>query len=374
MFERTTFVGLDVHKANTFVTMLRPGCEPLEWSLLNQPREIERLARRLKKESGGDLACYYEAGPCGYALQRELTTKAIPTHVVAPSLIPRKPGERIKTDRRDARKLAEMARAQLLTVVHAPNPKDESVRDLCRCREDAVEDLGRARHRLSKMLLRLGLSYHFGRNWSQGHRRWLHSLKIDQLAARVVFEDYLAAVEMFEERIGKLDRNLEDISKSDPYRERVGWLRCFRGIDTVTAMTLLAELFDFERFESPRKLMAYLGLVPGERSSGEKVARTSITKTGNNHVRTRLVETAWHYRHRPAVGKELRKRRENQPDKIIAIADKAQRRLNQRFHRLLQASKKPPQKAIIAVARELVGFIWAVLYGYPRLRATELAA
>lgn len=374
MFERTTFVGLDVHKSTIAVTLLRPDREPLEWSLANQPREIERLARRLKQEAGGDLACYYEAGPCGYALQRELSAKQIPTHVVAPSLIPRKPGERIKTDRRDARKLAELARAQLLTVVHAPNPKDESVRDLCRCREDAVEDLGRARHRLTKMLLRLGLVYQAGRNWTQGHRRWLLSLKFELPAIRVVFEDYLSAVDALEERISRLNCSLEDISKSDPYRERVGWLRCFRGIDTVTAMSLLAELHDFGRFESPRKLMAYLGLVPGERSSGEKVSRTAIIKSGNNHVRLRLVETSWHYRHRPAEGKELRKRREGQPKEIIAIADKAQRRLNQRYHRLLQASRKPPQKAIIAVARELVGFIWAALYVYPRLRAAELAA
>lgn len=374
MEERSTYIGFDVHKSTISVSMLRPGfAEPVEWSLRNEPREIERLVRRLKKEVEGTVTCFYEAGPCGYALQRFLLSKQIPTHVVAPSLIPYKPGERIKTDRRDARKIAQTARAQMLTVIHPPTVQEEAIRDVCRCREDAMEDLIRSRHRLSKMLLRQGLVYSRGKGWTRGYREWLRSLRFEDRPTQVVFNDYLSAVDALEDRITALDRTLGEIAQEEPYRERVGWLRCFRGIDTVTAITILAELHDFRRFENPRRLMSYLGLVPSEHSSGERTQRGAITKAGNSHVRRRLVECSWHYRHRPAVGKPLKKRREGQPPEIIAIADKAQRRLNQRFQRLVQGSKKPSQVAIIAVARELIGFIWAALYVYPKLRASSIS-
>lgn len=250
----------------------------------------------------------------------------------------------------------------MLTFVRPPSEEEEAVRDLCRCREDAVQDLTRARHRLSKMLLRRGFVYRQGRNWTGKHRQWLRGLRFEDLATRTVFEDYLTAVETLEERIRALEQRLEELAAEDPYRERVGWLCCFRGIKTVTAMTILAELHDFRRFSDPRRLMSYLGLVPSEHSSSDKVRRGSITKAGNSHVRRVLVEASWHYRHRPAVGVQLRKRREGQPKEIIALADKAQRRLHRRFHRLVLASGKLPQKAIVAIARELVGFLWAALY------------
>jgi transposase len=313
------------------------------------------------------LQCVYEAGPCGYTLQRQLLKEGIATDVVAPSLIPVKPGERIKTDRRDARKLAAAARAQMLTAVRPPTEDEEAVRDLCRCREDAREDLTRARHRLNKFLMRRGFVYRVGKNWTQRHRQWLRSLKFEDVATRTVFEDYLI-VEQGEERIRSLESRLEEIAQEDPYRERVGWLCCFRGIKTVTAMTILAELHDFRRFDDPRRLMSYLGLVPSEHSSGERTRRGAITKAGNSHVRRVLVEAAWHYRHRPSVGATLRRRREGQPREVIAVADRAQRRLYRRFHRLVLASGKPSQKAIVAVARELVGFLWAALYQYPATR------
>jgi transposase len=261
---------MDVHKKDIVVALLAPGTEePAEWKLRNEPRAVRRLAKRLRREAIGELQCVYEAGPCGYTLQRQLLGQGIATDVVAPSLIPVKPGERIKTDRRDARKLAMAARAQMLTTVRPPTEGEEAVRDLCRCREDAREDLTRSRHRLSKMLMRRGFVYRAGRNWTQRHRGWLRALQFEDLATRTVFEDYLAVVEQGEERIRALESRLEEIAQEEAYRERVGWLRCFRGIDTVTAMTILAELHDFRRFDDPRRLMSYLGLVPSEHSSGE---------------------------------------------------------------------------------------------------------
>ena len=370
MSEPSTHVGMDVHKKDIFVALLRPGSnEPIEWKLRNEPRAVRRLARRFRREASGELRCVYEAGPCGYALQRQLLAEGVPTDVVAPSLIPVKPGERVKTNRRDARKLVMMSRARMLTVVHPPTESEEAVRDLCRCREDAREDLTRARHRLSKMLMRRGFVYRKGLNWTQRHRQWLRSLKFEDLATRTVFEDYLLAVEHGEERIRDLESHLEEMAQEEPYRERVGWLRCFRGIETVTAMTILAELHDFRRFDDPRRLMSYLGLVPSEHSSGEKTRRGAITKAGNSHARRVLVESAWHYRHQPAVGVKLRRRRAGQPKEIIALADRAQRRLHRRFHRLVLGSGKTPQTAVVAISRELVGFLWAALYLYPATQA-----
>jgi transposase len=222
--------------------------------------------------------------PCGYALQRQLTTRRVGCQVIAPALIPRKPGERIKTNRRDARKLVELHRAGLLTEVRPPTPEDEAVRDLCRARDDAREDLQRSRYRLGKLLLRRGLHFN-GRNWTKAHRRWIESLEWTHAAERVVVDDYLWAIDHLEARLLELDARLTDLAQADPYREPVGWLRCFRGIDTLTAILILAELHDFRRFQSPRALMAYLGLVPGEDSTGEKHRRGRITRTGNALVR-----------------------------------------------------------------------------------------
>ena len=357
----TTYVGLDTSKRSIQVAMLRPGCqEPVEWETVNEPRAIRRLARRLKRDAVGTLQVCYEAGPCGYALQRQLGEADVKCMVIAPSLVPVKPGERIKTNRRDARKLAQMLRAGALTEVHPPTPEEEAVRDLCRCLEDAKEDLLRARHRLGKMGLRRGLSYEGGA-WTQGHRQWLRGLTFEHEADRAVFGDYLYAIEQLEERCRGLEKKLEALSQQDPYLQPIGWLRCFRGIDTVTAMTLMAELHDFRRFESPRDLMGYLGLVPSERSTGDSHRRGGITKTGNSHARRVLIEAAWHCRHRPAVSARLRKRRAGQPGWVIGIADRAQARLHRRYWHLVLRGK-PHNKAVAAVARELVGFIWAALY------------
>jgi transposase len=360
MKEVTTYVGIDAHKKNLFVAMLS-GTEraPVTWQLANEPKAVRRLVRKLEREAPGRVHVFYEAGPCGYALQRQVTTSRVRCDVVAPALIPRKPGERVKTNRRDARKLVELGRAGLLTTVQPPTPEDEAVRDLARARDDAREDLQRCRHRLGKLLLRRGLHYS-GRNWTRAHRQWIASLTWTHAAERAVVDDYLLAIDQTETRLLELDTRLAEIAERDPYREPVGWLRCFRGIDTLTAILILAELHDVRRFASAPALMAYLGLVPGEDSSGEKQRRGRITRAGNALVRRLLVEIAWHYRHRPGIGVALGRRRRGQPARVIAIADTAQQRLCRRF-RKLAAQHKPPPKIAVAVARELAGFLWAAL-------------
>jgi transposase len=360
----TTHVGIDAHKKDLFVAMLvGTAATPVTWQLANEPNAVRRLVKKLEREAPGPVRVCYEAGPCGYALQRQMRTTRVECQVIAPALIPRKPGERIKTNRRDARKLVELHRAGLLTEVRPPTPEDEAVRDLCRARDDAREDLQRSRHRLGKLLLRRGLHFS-GRNWTKAHRRWIESLEWTHVPERVVVDDYLLAIDHLEARLIELDARLTDIAQTDPYREPVGWLRCFRGIDTLTAILILAELHDFRRFLSPRALMAYLGLVPGEDSTGEKHRRGPITRTGNALVRRLLVETAWHYQHRPSVGVALMRRRKGQPGRVIAIADKAQQRLCRRFRRLAE-QHKPAPKIAVAIARELAGFLWAALQPVP---------
>jgi len=360
----TTFVGIDAHKKDLFIAMLI-GTEraPITWTVANEPNAVRRLVRKLEREAPGPVRACYEAGPCGYALQRQMRTPQVSCQVIAPALVPRKPGERVKTNRRDARQLAELLRAGLLTEVQPPTPEEEAVRDLCRARDDAREDLQRCRHRLGKLLLRRGLHYH-GRNWTRAHRQWIDNLTWTHDAERIVVEDYLLAIDHLEARLIELDARLAEIAQRDPYREPVAWLRCFRGIDTLTAILMLAELHDFRRFQSPRALMTYLGLVPGEDSSGEKHRRGRITRTGHTLVRRLLVETAWHYHHRPGVGIALARRRKGQPARVIAIADKAQQRLGRRF-RKLAAEHKPAPKIAVAIARELAGFIWAALQPAP---------
>lgn len=363
MRDGITDVGMDTHKKSISVAMFLPEEEKAtEWHVANETKAIRRMVKKVMRQASGKARFCYEAGPCGYALQRQIRELGGECIVIAPSLTPLKPGDRIKTDRRDAWKLGELMRAGLLTEVHPPTPEEEGVRDLCRCREAAKKDLLRSRHRLSKMLLRRGITWRGGKSsWGVGHRRWLRSISFDQEGERAAFEDYLLAIEQLEERVRTLDARLEAVAQEDPYREPVGWLRCYRGIDTVTAMTVVSELHDFRRFRSPRELMSYLGLVPSEDSSGEGKRRGSITKAGNSHVRRVLIEAAWHYRHPPRVGVALRKRREGQPERVIALADKAAQRLYRRSCRL-SARGKPVCKVVTAVARELVGFIWGTLY------------
>jgi transposase len=356
-----TSVGLDAYKVSTNVALSVPGERCVEWQIATERGSVRKMVKKvLALASGTRVQFCYEAGPCGYALQRWIRELGVECLVVAPSLIPKKSGERIKTDRRDARKLAELLGAGLLTEVHPPTEAEEAIRDLCRAREDAHEDLVRSRHRLSKLLLRRGRLWSGGkRAWSEGHRLWLRSLRFEHHPDQLVLDDYLLAIEHAEERLRSLDLEIERASQQKPYAEVVGALRCFRGIDTLTAMTLVAELHDFMRFDSARGLMAFLGLVPSEYSSGGKKQRGEITKTGNGHVRRLLIEAAWHYRHRPGV-RSLRDRREGQPSHAIALADKAMKRLHRRFNHMLERGKARP-KVAVAIARELTGFIWAAM-------------
>jgi len=364
MAEAITWVGLDAHKQTIEVARLvGESRESDRWQVENIAKAVGKLSRKLRREAGGgEVRCCYEAGPLGFTLQRRLedSDEGIVCEVIAPSLIPVKPGERVKTDRRDALKLATMLRAGVLTEVRAPSPAEEAVRDLCRCREDARADLLRARHRLSKFLLRRGYVWTGGVAWTQRHRTWVKSLRFEQTADEITFQDYLMVVESAEERVRRLDQAMEQAAQREPYRTPVGWLRCFRGIDTVIALTVVAEVHGIERFLTARALMAYLGLTPSVNASGKKTRRGAITKTGNAHVRRVLVEAAWSQRHRPTVSRALRKRREGQPDWAIAQADRAMRRLNRRYMKLLHENK-PQGKIIVAVARELVGFLWATL-------------
>lgn len=362
----TTFVGLDVHKAKISVAVLRPGVREAETlQLPNEGSSVKRWARKLVRESGGEAVCVYEAGCCGYVLQRQLVAEGLECQVIAPSLVPSKPGDRVKTDRRDAIKLAQHARADLLTVVQPPTPEQEAVRDLVRCREDAREDLQRARQRVSKLLLRRGVSYSGKGLWGDRHRAWLWGLKLGQECERVMWESYLTALDGVMQRLASLDQALLKLAEQEPYREPVGRLRCLRGVDTLTAICLVAELYDVARFATARQLMAYVGLVPSEHSSGASIRHGSITKAGNRHARRLLVETAWHARHPPAVGVALRRRREGQSLAVIALADRAQKRLHKRFMRLVLGRGKTSTQAVTAVARELTGFLWAILNSQP---------
>lgn len=361
-----TFVGMDVHKATIQVALLAPGAsEPVEWKLDNRGNAVAKLARRLKDEAGGgDVVACYEAGPCGFALMRQLTSLGVPCKVIAPALIPKQAGNKVKTDKRDARKLAALFRAGLLTEVHPPTADQEAVRDLCRARDDARDDRQRARHRLGKFLLRHGLSYD-GKAWTRAHRAWLTTIAFEHLAARATFDEYVRSMDAADERLKALDEKIADVARTDAYRDAVGILCCFRGIDTTSAMIIVSELGDITRFESPRKLMGYLGITPSEYSSGGKEKRGGITKTGNAFVRRILVEAAWHYRHPPRVGKGLRERRKDKPGWAIAIADKCQARLHRRYRRLT-GNGKTTTKANVAVAREMSGFIWAGLIAHAK--------
>jgi transposase len=360
--KKDTYVGLDAHKETIHAAILLPGADKaLEESFANTSEGVRRFVRRLKKRAPGEVVCCYEAGPLGYALQRTLIGLGLRCAVVAPSLIPVKPGARIKTDRRDARKLAELLRGGLLTEVHAPTAAQEAVRDLCRAREAAKEDQKRVRHRLSKLLLRRGIRYTLGRKaWTQAHQTWLRGRRLEHPADQAILDDQLLALEQVEGRLGALDEKIDAWAAEPPYAEPVGWLRCFRGIDTLTALSIVAELHDWRRFDSPRRLMAYLGMVPSEHSSGGQERRGALTKAGNRRLRRLMIEAAWHYRHRPAVGYKLKRRREGQPAQVIAVADRAQQRLHRRYRRLSERGK-PHNKVVAAVGRELVGFVWAAL-------------
>jgi transposase len=356
----TTIIAFDQHAATTVAAVLLPGQRtPALHSLTSDSSTILRFVERLRRER--PVQCCYEAGPCGFELQRALTATGIPCDVIAPALIPRRPGDRIKTDRRDAGQLAVLYRAGALTAIHIPTEQEEAARDLLRCREDIQVDLLRARHRLSKFLLRHGRRFTTTKTaWTVRHRQWVQDQHWPLPALAQTHRAYVRAVDEALGRLATVDAELHDLLTIDPLRTRVARLRCFRGIDDLTALTIAAELGDARRFPSASRVMAFTGLVPSEHSSGTKQARGAITKTGNAHLRRVLVESAWQYRHHPFVGRALRARQQGAPVDAIDRAWHAQQRLCRRYRRLA-ARGKPKQHIVTAIARELSGFLWATL-------------
>ena len=360
MADRITYVGLDVHKEAIVVAVAAGGLrgEVREYGrIANTPTALDRLLRKL----GGDgvkLRFCYEAGPCGYGIQRHVSATGHECIVVAPSLIPRRAGDRVKTDRRDAASLAKLHRAGELTAVWIPDIGHEAMRDLVRARLDAVHSLRRARQQLSGFLLRHGC--HYGRPvWTKLHRRWLAGLKFEQAVHHIVLEDYIAAVETTETRRDRLTAQIEAMLPDWTLAPVVSALQTMRGMALVNAATLIAELGDLSRFANPRQLMAYLGLVPSEHSSGASVKRGGITKAGNGAARRLLIEAAWSYRFPARISRELLLRQENQPKPIRDIAWKGQVRLCARYRKLARTGK-PANVVTTAIARELTGFVWAI--------------
>ena len=360
MTESTTLVAFDQHAATTVAAVLLPGQRTAALHpLTSEIAEIRRFVRRLGRS--GTVRCCYEAGPCGFELQRALTADGVPCDVIAPALIPRRPGDRIKTDRRDAGHLAVLYRAGALTPIHIPTEQEEAARDLLRCREDIRADLLRARHRLSKFLLRHGRRFTGTKKaWSRRHEAWLRAQTWPLAALEQTHRAYLRTVDEAVARLRAIEADLQALLQLEPLRARVARLRCFRGIDDLTALTIAAELGDPRRFATAPRTMAFVGLVPAEHSSGTKRARGAITKTGNAHLRRVLVEAAWHYRHHPFVGRGLRQRQQGAAADTLACAWAAQQRLHRRY-RMLAVRGKPTQHIVTAVARELTGFVWAAL-------------
>src|SRR5437899_3190505 len=356
----TTIIAFDQHAATTVAAVLLPGQQrPALRSLTSDVPTIERFVTRVQRQ--GAVRCCYEAGPCGFELQRALTGREIAGDVIAPALIPRRAGDRIKTDRRDAGQLAILYRADALTAIHIPTEQEEAARDLLRCREDIRADLLRARHRLSKFLLRHGRRFTGTKKaWTKRHDGWLRAQTWPIPALDQTHRAYLRTVDEALARLRAVEEDLRALLTLEPLRARVVPLRCFRGINDLTALTIAAELGDARRFATAPRTMAFVGLVPSEHSSGTKQARGAITKAGNAHLRRVLVEAAWHYRHRPFVGAALRARQRGAPAAIIAQAWPAQQRLHRRYARCA-ARAKPHQQVITAVARELTGFVWAAL-------------
>jgi len=358
MQQSTAYVGLDVHKDSISIAVAAAQGEAVEFGrIVNTPSAVRSLARRLARKRGR-LAFAYEAGPCGYGLYRQLLSMGHCCIVAAPSLIPRRPGDRIKTDSRDARTLARLLRSGDLTAVWVPDPHHEAIRELVRCREDLKQVERRCRQRLCSLLLRHGRWYE-RTNWTQGHRRWLLGQSFGYRQTQMVFDHYLHSIIEAEERIATLERQMEDALSGWSLAPLVRALMAMRGVKLVTAMTHAAELGDISRFHQADELMAFVGLVPGECSSGQTRRQVGVTKSGNRYVRRVLIESAWAYRHKPGVNASLRARGRDASEAVRAIAWKAQKRLHARYHRLVLRGKSA-QAAITAVAREQLGFIWAI--------------
>lgn len=361
MVKRIAYVGLDVHKESITIAVAEQGREKaVELATIpNHFPKLLKVLRRFEQEFGLTVRCCYEAGPTGFGLYRRLNQEGIVCEVIAPSLVPRQPGRRIKTDRRDAVQLAHYYRSGNLTVVAVPDEATEAVRDLERDREDAKKAERVARSQLSKFLLRHDRRWEGKTNWTQKHLDWIRAQSFSEDAQNWVLIDYLETVERATVRINELTKRIEEVAETWSSAPLVKALQAFRGIRLVTAVVIAAELGDLRRFPKPSDLMGYLGLVPSENTTGQSQHRGPITKTGNQHVRWVLVETAWQYRFQPRMSEAIRKRNDGVAPAVRQIAWKAQKRLHGRFKRLTDRGK-PGQVAVTAVARELAGFLWAV--------------
>jgi transposase len=361
------FVGLDVHKESIVVAVADSDASAP--SVVSEiPNDVPRLLKELRKlGKAGELRCCYEAGPTGFGVYRALTAAKIQCAVIAPSLVPKQTGVRVKTDSRDALKLARFHRSGDLTTIHVPDAATEAMRDLERSREDAKNAERIARHQLSKFLLRHDRRYD-GKTWTGQHLEWIRALRFDHEAHNRVLVDYVHAVEEAGARITRLDKDITELVESWSLKPLVQALQGLRGVRLLSAVVIAAELGDMARFARPAQLMAYLGLVPSEHSSGQTTKRGGITRTGNTHVRRILVESAWAYRFKPALTRTIRERNEPLSTTVRAVAWKAQHRLHGRYVRML-ARGKNKQQTVTAVARELAAFAWDIAR-QPQLLAT----
>lgn len=355
------FVGIDTSKLRNAVAVAeggRGGEVRFLGEIENEATTTAKLVRKLAARHRRVMFCY-EAGPTGYGLYRQIKQLGHECIVAAPSLIPRKPGDRVKTNRRDAVSLAKQLRSDDLTAVWVPDPHHEAMRDLTRARQAGVEDLRRKQQQISALLLRLGRYYQGKTAWTRAHLKWLASQKLEHVEQRIAFEEMLLAIRHAEERIERLGQAIRNAAPDWSLAEVVTALMALRGVDLISAAGFLAEIGDLSRFQTPRELMAYLGLVPSEESSGDRIKRGSITKTGNRRARRILVECAWSYQHPPRVSKHKQARVAAAPRAVREIAWKAQCRLSGRYRALVRRGKLKTV-AVTAVARELCGFIWAI--------------
>ena len=361
MRKSTRFVAMDIHKDSMTVAIAEEGRTPaLYGAIASTGAAVAKLADKLSGPEAPLRFCY-EAGPCGYGVYRQLRALGHECAVVAPSLIPRRPGDRIKTDRRDALSLARLHQHGELTSVWVPDEEQEAIRDLERAREDFKHAERRVRQRLNGFLLRHGRVYTGGRRWTQAHYRWLETQRFAHPAQQIVFQEYVDEAKHARTRIKTLEEELEQVLGDWTFSGQARDLMALRGVDTLTAITVLAELGDITRFDTPRQLMAFVELVPSEHSSGQRRQRGAITKAGNAHVRRVLVESAWCYRFPARKTRHLQRRAERTTPAVQDIAWKAQRRLCGRYRRL-SARGMPKGKICTAIARELLGFMWAIAW------------
>ena len=353
------YIGLDVHKETIAVSIApQNSTEVRRYGIIGGTLDaVDKLLKKLAQENL-ELRLAYEAGPCGFVLCRHLRNKGLHCEVIAPSLIPRKASDRVKTDRRDADQLARLYRAGELTAVHVPDQEDEAIRDLVRARTSAMTDQRQARNRLKGFLLRLGFRYTGKSSWNDAHKRYLSSLLMPQGPQQIAFQEYIHAINDATERLQRLAQAVENALPGWKWEPVVRALMSLRGVQVLSAMTLVAEVGDLSRFGDPRSLMHFFGLTPSEHSSSDKRVQGGITRCGNAHCRRVLTEAAWHYRLPPKVSEVIQKRQEGQSKEVRLIAWKAQERLHKRFKQL--SAKKKSVVAATAVARELVGFVWAI--------------